>query len=70
MDDRLGSYIHVLDMQKYNRIIERAILETVQDFLASKGVDRKAMAMSDGVSIGNFPAATIRLAAAAVHSAR
>jgi hypothetical protein len=42
MADRLGSYIHVLDIRKYNSIIERAVLETVQDFLASKGVDISA----------------------------
>lgn len=46
MDDHLGSYIHVLDVQKYNRIIERAVLETVQDFLAGKGVDISAFSDS------------------------
>lgn len=46
MDDRPGSYIHVLDVQKYNRIIERAVLETVQDFLAGKGVDISAFSTS------------------------
>src|SRR5262249_10149003 len=42
MDDHLGSFIHVLDVEKYNSIIARAVLETVQDFLASKGVDVSA----------------------------
>ena len=41
-----GSYIRELDVEKYNRIIERAVLETVQDFLASKGVDISAFSSS------------------------
>jgi hypothetical protein len=40
--ERFGSYIRKLDAEKYNSIIERAVLETVQDFLASKGVDTSA----------------------------
>jgi hypothetical protein len=41
-EDRFGSYIRTLDAEKYDSIIERAVLETVQDFLASKGVDISA----------------------------
>jgi hypothetical protein len=40
--DRFGSHIRLLDLEKYNSIIERAVLETVQDFLSSKGVDISA----------------------------
>ena len=42
MADRLGTYIRVLDVQKYTRIIERALVEAVEDFLAGKGVDTSA----------------------------
>ncbi len=41
-----GSHICLLDVEKYNRIIERAVLETVQDFLADKGVDISAFSNS------------------------
>jgi hypothetical protein len=37
-----GSYIRELDVEKYKSIIQRQLLETVQDFLAAKGVDTSA----------------------------
>ena len=37
-----GSYIRELDVEKYKSIIQRLLLETVQDFLAAKGVDTSA----------------------------
>lgn len=37
-----GSYIRELDVAKYRSIIQRLLLETVQDFLADKGVDTSA----------------------------
>ena len=42
----LGSYIRRLDVEKYNKILDRAVLEAVQDFLASKGVDISAFSSS------------------------
>lgn len=59
---RFGSYIRVLDVDKYNKIIERMLLETVQDFLAEKGVDIAAFESSansvinvsgNGIQIGH-----------------
>jgi hypothetical protein len=41
-EEELTSYIHLLDAEKYQKIIERMLLETVQDFLAAKGVDISA----------------------------
>lgn len=38
----LGSYLHELDVEKYNKIFQRLLLETVQDYLAEKGVDISA----------------------------
>jgi hypothetical protein len=63
MAARFGSYIRRLDVQKYNRIIERAVLETVQDFLASKGVDISAFTDSafniiNGSVIGSISGGT------------
>jgi hypothetical protein len=59
--DDYGSYIRERDVEKYNRIIERLLLETVQDFLAAKGVDISAFAGSansvingDVISIGSI----------------
>lgn len=42
MTDGFGSYIKRLDVEKYSSIIERAVLEAAQDFLAGKGVDISA----------------------------
>jgi hypothetical protein len=39
---QLGNYIRSLDVEKYNRIFERLILESVEDFLAAEGVDTSA----------------------------
>jgi hypothetical protein len=63
MADRFGSHIHQLDVQKYTRIIERAVLETVQDFLAGKGVDVSAFSDSaltviNGTVIGSVSGGT------------
>jgi hypothetical protein len=38
----LDNYLRDLDVEKYYTIIERLILESVQDFLAAKGVDTSA----------------------------
>jgi hypothetical protein len=42
----LGSYIQELDVEKYHKIISRLLLETVQDFLSSSGVDISAFESS------------------------
>jgi hypothetical protein len=50
-----GSYIEELDVEKYSKIISRLLLETVQDFLASKGVDISAFENSaNSVINGDF----------------
>ncbi len=41
-DHAIGSYLHELDVEKYNKIFQRLLLETVQDYLAEKGVDVSA----------------------------
>jgi hypothetical protein len=40
----LGTYIRILDVEKYTSIIERLLLDAVLDFLAKKGVDTSAFA--------------------------
>ncbi len=37
-----GGYIGELDVEKYQKIIQRMLLETVQDFLVAQGVDTSA----------------------------
>jgi hypothetical protein len=44
--NRIDSHIGRLDVEKYHKIIERAVLETVQDFLAAKEVDISAFSDS------------------------
>ncbi len=44
--DNFDSYLKRLDFQKYTKIIERLLLDTVLDFLAEKGVDISAFATS------------------------
>ena len=41
-----GTHIRELDVEKYTRIIERLLMDTVLDFLAEKGVDISAFANS------------------------
>jgi hypothetical protein len=72
MDDHLGSFIHVLDVEKYNSIIARAVLETVQDFLAGKGVDVSAFTDSavtviNGNVIGSVSGGTNQFGGAGSH---
>jgi hypothetical protein len=51
--DRFGSYIRERDVEKYEKIIQRMLLETVQDFLAAKGVDTSAFEGSANVINGD-----------------
>jgi hypothetical protein len=44
--DSFSTHIEKLDVEKYTRIIERLLVDTVLDFLASKGVDTSAFASS------------------------
>ena len=44
--DSFGTYIRTLDLEKYTRIIERLLIDTVLDFLAEKDVDISAFAAS------------------------
>lgn len=46
--DQFDSYLKLLDVEKYTKIIERLLLDTVLDFLAMKGVDTSAFAASAG----------------------
>jgi hypothetical protein len=66
--DKLETYIQTLDAEKYTKLVERLINDTVLDFLAAKGVNTTAFAnsattvMNSGVIIGanatfNGPAA-------------
>lgn len=48
-----GSYIRELDVDKYTRIIERLLLDTVIDFLEEKGVDISAFKASADTIINN-----------------
>lgn len=41
-EPELGSYLRELDVEKYNKIFQRLLLETVQDYLTEKGVDISA----------------------------
>jgi hypothetical protein len=53
--DMFGSYIQELDVEKYNQILSRLLLETTQDYLASKGVDISAFESSaNNVINGDF----------------
>jgi hypothetical protein len=55
MANRFGSHVRLLDVEKYDRIIERSVLDTVQDFLSGQGVDVSAFAGSAfNVINGNF----------------
>jgi hypothetical protein len=50
-----GSYIRLLDVEKYNKILDRAILDAVQDFLVSEKVDISAFSGSASTIInGNI----------------
>jgi hypothetical protein len=51
--DSLGSHIAELDVEKYQKIIQRMLLETVQDFLATHGVDTSAFVGSASVINGD-----------------
>jgi hypothetical protein len=55
----LGSYINDLDVEKYQKIIQRLLLETVKDFLVEKGVDISAFEDSANVINGDVSIATI-----------
>jgi hypothetical protein len=47
------TYIQKFDAEKYVKLVERLINDTVLDFLAAKGVDTSAYAASAGVVINN-----------------
>ncbi len=47
------TYIQKLDAEKYTKIVERLLTETVLDFLAAKGVDTSAFAMGTSTIINN-----------------
>jgi hypothetical protein len=49
----LLTYIQELDAEKYTKLIERLVNDTVLDFLAARGVDTSAYAASAGVVINN-----------------
>ncbi len=44
--DSFDTYIQLLDVEKYTKIIERLLVDTVLDFLAAKGVDTSAFVNS------------------------
>jgi hypothetical protein len=48
-----GSYIEELDVEKYNMMISRLLLETVQEYLESKDVDISAFANSAQTIVNN-----------------
>ncbi len=48
-----GSYIEELDVEKYNMMISRLLLETVQEYLDSKGVDTSAFESSAQTIVNN-----------------
>jgi hypothetical protein len=48
-----SSYIEELDAEKYNKMISRLLLETVQEYLDSKGVDTSAFGNSAQTIINN-----------------
>jgi len=48
-----GSYIEELDVEKYNMMISRLLLETVQEYLDAKDVDTSAFANSAQTIINN-----------------
>jgi hypothetical protein len=67
-DRKLGSYIRELDVEKYNKIFQRLLLETVQDYLAEKGVDVSAFEGSansvingDVITVGSVSGSGIQL---------
>ena len=47
------TYIQVLDTIKYNKVIQRLVLDTVLDFLSEKGVDTSAYQESASAIITN-----------------
>lgn len=49
--DDFDTYLEILDIEKYIKITERLLLDTVLDFLAKKGVDTSAFAASAGAVI-------------------
>jgi hypothetical protein len=53
---KFGTYIQELDAEKYTKLVERLINDTVLDFLAAKGVDTSAYANSAMtiMNIGGF----------------
>lgn len=52
-ESRLATYIQKLDAEKYTKLIERLVTDTVMDFLRAKGVDVSAYASSAGTVINS-----------------
>ncbi len=52
-ESRLATYIQKLDAEKYTKLIERLVTDTVLDFLRAKGVDVSAYANSAGTVINS-----------------
>jgi hypothetical protein len=52
-DRDLASYIQVLDLNKYTKLVERLVLDTTLDFLSARGVDVSAFAGSASAVINS-----------------